>query len=129
MMRPTPPASGARASATEITRAPAAGAASAPPPRRNTDIGQTVAASFQTPDLYLLAKDLRSTCSLRTLYEARRLHRCWQAEDVAVVGDLLGAPPGDLAERRGVGHRDLAARSAAYAHRFRTGVASCLGTR
>jgi HlyD family secretion protein len=27
--------------------------------RRNIDVGQTVAASFQTPELYLLAKDLR----------------------------------------------------------------------
>jgi len=38
--------------------------------RRNTDIGQTVAASFQTPDLYLLAKDLREMLILTSVSEA-----------------------------------------------------------
>ena len=38
--------------------------------RRTTDIGQTVAASFQTPDLYLLAKDLREMLILTSVSEA-----------------------------------------------------------
>ena len=38
--------------------------------RRNTDVGQTVAASFQTPDLYLLAKDLRQMVIQTNVSEA-----------------------------------------------------------
>ena len=38
--------------------------------RRNTDVGQTVAASFQTPDLYLLAKDLRQMVIQTSVSEA-----------------------------------------------------------
>lgn len=38
--------------------------------RRNTDVGQTVAASFQTPDLYLLAKDLRKMVIQTSVSEA-----------------------------------------------------------
>lgn len=38
--------------------------------RRNTDVGQTVAASFQTPDLYLLARDLRSMLIATNVSEA-----------------------------------------------------------
>ncbi len=38
--------------------------------RRNTDVGQTVAASFQTPDLYLLAKDLREMVIQTNVSEA-----------------------------------------------------------
>lgn len=38
--------------------------------RRNTDVGQTVAASFQTPDLYLLAKDLRQMIIQTNVSEA-----------------------------------------------------------
>lgn len=38
--------------------------------RRNIDVGQTVAASFQTPDLYLLAKDLRQMVIQTNVSEA-----------------------------------------------------------
>lgn len=38
--------------------------------RRNTDVGQTVAASFQTPDLYLLARDLREMLIATNVSEA-----------------------------------------------------------
>ena len=38
--------------------------------RRNTDVGQTVAASFQTPDLYLLARDLRQMVIQTNVSEA-----------------------------------------------------------
>jgi HlyD family secretion protein len=38
--------------------------------RRNTDVGQTVTASFQTPDLYLLAKDLRHMVIQTSVSEA-----------------------------------------------------------
>lgn len=38
--------------------------------RRNTDVGQTVAASFQTPELYLLAKDLRQMVIQTSVSEA-----------------------------------------------------------
>jgi HlyD family secretion protein len=38
--------------------------------KRNIDIGQTVAASFQTPDLYLLAKDLRQMVIQTNVSEA-----------------------------------------------------------
>jgi HlyD family secretion protein len=38
--------------------------------RRNIDIGQTVAASFQTPELYLLAKDLREMVIQTSVSEA-----------------------------------------------------------
>lgn len=38
--------------------------------RRNADVGQTVAASFQTPDLYLLAKDLRQMVIQTSVSEA-----------------------------------------------------------
>ncbi len=38
--------------------------------RRNTDVGQTVAASFQTPDLYLLARDLRKMVIQTNISEA-----------------------------------------------------------
>ena len=38
--------------------------------RRNIDIGQTVAASFQTPELYLLAKDLRQMVIQTSVSEA-----------------------------------------------------------
>ncbi len=38
--------------------------------RRNTDVGQTVAASFQTPELYLLAKDLRQMVIQTNVSEA-----------------------------------------------------------
>ena len=38
--------------------------------RRNTDVGQTVAASFQTPDLYLLARDLREMVIQTNVSEA-----------------------------------------------------------
>lgn len=38
--------------------------------RRNIDVGQTVAASFQTPDLYLLAKDLRDMVIQTNVSEA-----------------------------------------------------------
>lgn len=38
--------------------------------RRNTDVGQTVAASFQTPDLFLLARDLREMLIATNVSEA-----------------------------------------------------------
>jgi HlyD family secretion protein len=38
--------------------------------RRNTDVGQTVAASFQTPELYSLAKDLRQMVIQTSVSEA-----------------------------------------------------------
>jgi|CXWL01.1.fsa_nt_gi HlyD family secretion protein len=38
--------------------------------RRNTDVGQTVAASFQTPDLYLIARDLRDMLIATNVSEA-----------------------------------------------------------
>ena len=38
--------------------------------RRNIDVGQTVAASFQTPDLYLLARDLRQMVIQTNVSEA-----------------------------------------------------------
>ena len=38
--------------------------------RRNIDVGQTVAASFQTPDLYLLARDLREMLIATNVSEA-----------------------------------------------------------
>jgi len=38
--------------------------------RRNIDVGQTVAASFQTPELYLLAKDLREMVIQTSVSEA-----------------------------------------------------------
>ena len=38
--------------------------------RRNTDVGQAVAASFQTPDLYLLARDLRQMVIQTNVSEA-----------------------------------------------------------
>ena len=38
--------------------------------RRNIDVGQTVAASFQTPELYLLAKDLRQMVIQTSVSEA-----------------------------------------------------------
>ncbi len=38
--------------------------------RRNTDVGQTVAASYQTPDLYLLARDLRQMVIQTNVSEA-----------------------------------------------------------
>jgi len=38
--------------------------------RRNTDVGQTVAASFQTPELYTLAKDLRKMVIQTSVSEA-----------------------------------------------------------
>ena len=38
--------------------------------RRNIDVGQTVAASFQTPDLYLLARDLREMVIQTNVSEA-----------------------------------------------------------
>ena len=38
--------------------------------RRNTDVGQTVAASFQTPELYLLAHDLRDMVIQTNVSEA-----------------------------------------------------------
>ncbi len=38
--------------------------------RRNTDVGQTVAASFQTPDLFLLARDLRKMVIQTNISEA-----------------------------------------------------------
>jgi HlyD family secretion protein len=38
--------------------------------RRNADVGQTVAASFQTPDLYLLARDLREMLIHTSVSEA-----------------------------------------------------------
>ena len=38
--------------------------------RRNTDVGQTVAASFQTPELYLLARDLRQMVIQTNVSEA-----------------------------------------------------------
>ncbi len=38
--------------------------------RRNIDVGQTVAASFQTPDMYLLARDLRQMVIQTSVSEA-----------------------------------------------------------
>ncbi len=38
--------------------------------RRNTDVGQTVAATYQTPDLFLLAKDLRQMVIQTNVSEA-----------------------------------------------------------
>jgi HlyD family secretion protein len=38
--------------------------------RRNVDVGQTVAASFQTPELYLLARDLREMLIATNVSEA-----------------------------------------------------------